>query len=109
MLLVPSTSTACGDSSPAVTVEDEEIKVLTDAMLLEAMLQDFTGQRKDSLAFVNYELLYKRHGINEEDLEEMRNRFSQTPELWSIAADSVESRLKLGRSNFDTLLNLGLN
>jgi hypothetical protein len=100
---------ACGDSNTQVTVDDKDVDLLVDAMLLEAALQDFSGAKRDSLSRVNYELLYERHGIDESDLEDLRHRFSQNPEKWAIAADSVANRLKRGRSDFDSLLNPELN
>jgi len=99
---------ACNDPNPQLELFEEEIKILTDVMLLEGVLQDFTGAQKDSLAKVNYDLLYDRHGISEEGLQELRQRFSEDPTLWSRAADSIEVRLKAGRADFETLLNAGL-
>ena len=100
---------ACDDPNPQQPLYDEDIRILTDVMLLEGVIQDFTGIAKDSLAKVNYDLLYDRHGISEGELQELRRRFSNDPTLWSRAADSIDARLKRGRTDFETLLNLELN
>jgi len=102
-------NSACNDPNPRLPLYEEEVNILTDAMLVESVLQDFTGIKKDSLAKLNYNVLYDRHGISEVELQEIRERYSNDPTLWSRAADSVEARLKRGRTDFETLLNPELN
>jgi len=109
VVLITISINACGDSSSPTSLEERDGRIFVDAMLVEAVLQDFTGAKKDSLAEVNYGVLYERHGIDETDLEDLRKRFSNDPTQWSRAADSVESRLKRGRADFESLLNAGLN
>lgn len=100
---------ACNDPNPQRPLYEEDIRVLTDVMLIEGVLQDFIGEEKDSLVGLNYDVLYDRHGITESDLQALRQRFSNDPTLWSRVADSVEVRLKAGRADFETLLNAELN
>ncbi|MFK8054637.1 MAG: DUF4296 domain-containing protein [Saprospiraceae bacterium] len=100
---------SCSDPNPQLPLHDEDIRILTDIMLLEGVLQDFAGEGKDSVANANYNIIYDRHGISEQDLQKLRKRYSDDPSLWSRTADSIEARLKRGRTDFETLLNPELN
>jgi len=66
MLLVLGLSTlvACNNPNPQLPLYEEEIHLLTDIMLIEVVIQDFSGPEKDSLAAVNYDLMYDRHGFS---------------------------------------------
>lgn len=100
---------ACNDPNPQLPLLEEEIRILTDVMLVEGVIQDFAGAKKDSIAMVNYDVLYDRHGISEVDLQQLRRKYSEDPTLWNRASDSIIARLKRGRTDFETLLNPELN
>ena len=100
---------SCNEPNPQSPLYEEDIQILTEVMLLEAVLQDFTGSNNDSLVEENYDVLYDRLGISEDELQALRKRFSNDPTLWRRATDSVEARLKAGRADFETLLNPELN
>jgi len=100
---------SCNEANPEMPLYEEDIRILTDVMLLEGVLQDFSGDEKDSLSVLNYNVLYDRYGITEQGLQELRQRYSEDPTLWTRSSDSVVARPKGARTDFETLLNLGLN
>ncbi len=101
---------ACGSSAQAeAKPEEEELEILTHALVIEAVLQDFSLVRKDSLAERYYAQLYDRFGISEAGLDELRRRYSQDPKLWVVAADTLNARIEAHRDSLGALLNVGVN
>ena len=79
---------ACNDPNPQSPLHEEDIQILTEVMMIEAVLHDFSGAKKDSLVGENYGVLYDRYGISESELQALRTRFSNEPTLWSQARRS---------------------
>lgn len=96
-------ASACNDPSPPYAVGEEDIDILAEAFLIEAVAQDFSGATRDSLTAVHYGQLYDRFGIDEAQLDALRRDLSGDPRKWQAATDSVEARLKRGRDDLDAL------
>ncbi len=98
---------ACGGPDDAAAPTEEEIQVLTQVMLLEGALQDYSGATRDSLAVLYYDQLYDRFGIDARWLDDMRDRFDRDVRLWEEATDSVDARLTRHRLDLGPLLHTG--
>ncbi len=105
-VLVLVATLACGEATPADEVEitNEELDVLTQVFLIEGALQDFTGIQRDTLAERYYIELYDKYGYDQQQLDAMRQRFSDNPVLWQAATDSVVARLEQARQDISRVL-----
>lgn len=100
---------ACGSPEPPPVPDERDLAVFAEVLLVEAILQDFTGPTKDSLAERYYGQLYDRFGTSAAGLDELRRRFSADPELWTALSDSVEARLDRVEADPSALINADLN
>lgn len=85
---------ACAPPPPPPPPTDAELSVIRESLLVEAMLQDFNGPRRQELAGTYYQQLFEKYGLDAEDLVVLRERFSRDPELWVVAADTTVAQLK---------------
>lgn len=69
------------------------VKVLADAHVAEAALQNIHGPRRDSLAALYYGQIFAIHGITKEDFEYTYDRMRQQPELLDEIYGEVMARL----------------
>ena len=99
---------ACNDPDPQRPLGADEVDAMTHLLLVEAALQDFSGMQRDTLARRYYDQLYDRFGLSLQELNSLRDRFSDDPTLWQRTADSLVARFDAGRGDIDTLLNLGV-
>ena len=97
-------SASCNDPNPQLPLYPEEIDIFTQIFLIESALQDFSGIQRDTLAIRYYNELYDAFGIDENQLNELRNKFSQDPTLWERLTDSTKARLENARSDIGKLL-----
>lgn len=108
LTLLMSVLWACGSQEIAPDPTDEEIEVITEALLLEGVLQDFSGNLRDSLSEVYYTELYDRYGIDADYLNDLRVRYSRNLVRWERLSDSVVVRLERYRGDPDSLLHGGI-
>ncbi len=69
------------------------IKVLADAHLAEAALQNYHGSKRDSLAILYYEQIFAIHGVRKEDFEYTYDQMRQQPEQLDEIYGEVMARL----------------
>ena len=100
---------ACGGGEVAPAPTEEELAIFTEIVLIEAVLQDYTGLTKDTLSERYYTRLYDRYGLDAQQLDGLRDRYNQDPRLWIGMADSVEARLNRAQADPSALLNRELN
>ncbi len=96
---------ACAGRGAVGEPTEEELRVFTQTMLIEAALQDFSGPTRDSLASVYYGQLYDAYGIDAAWLDGMRDRFDRDIHLWESATDSLERRFERHRGALLVLLD----
>lgn len=84
---------ACGGGEPPPPPPtEEEIAVMTEALIVEAVLTEFSGAQREELSRRYYGQLYDAHGVDDAYLLRMRERFSTHPALWIEAVDSSVAR-----------------
>ena len=84
---------ACGGGeAPPPPPTEEEIAVMTEALVVEAVLAEFSGQEREDLSRRYYGQLYDEYGIGDDYLLGMRERFAAHPALWIEAVDSSVAR-----------------
>ena len=96
---------ACGGGESAGAPTERELGIFTETILIEAVLQDFSGPTKDTLAARYYDQLYDRYGISDADLDALRRRYNDDVALWQAMTDTVEARLERSQADPAKLLN----
>jgi len=88
---------ACGKPKAELTIpEDQFIKILADAHIIESTLQTNYKQLKDSMTVVYYQQLYDIHGITEEKfLENIKTLESDAKLLADIYAKVMDELSKM--------------
>ena len=77
---------------------------MTEALVIEAVLQDLAGSERDGIAEEYYGQLYDKYGVEVGALSDLRARYSRHPELWVAAADSAVARIDRHRGDAMGLL-----
>ena len=96
---------ACQSAKSEAQPTEEEINILTEALYIEGVLQDFTAPLSDSLADRYYTELYDRYGIDGDYLDQLRDRYDDDIILWEIASDTISARLERLQYNDQPLFN----
>lgn len=76
---------ACAESGeqPLTISEDEMVKLLLDAHMVESALQDVSHGKRDSVKNTFYDHFYKIHEITEEDFVKNVEIMDKQPEMLS--------------------------
>ena len=98
---------ACGEAESSGAPTERELGIITETVLIEAILQDFSGPTKDTLAVRYYDQLYDRYGISAADLDDLRERYGRDVQLWHVMTDSVEARLQRSQADPSALFGAG--
>lgn len=88
---------SCNKEEPALPIpEDELVSVLVDVHLAEAALQDAYGAKKDSLAELYYNQIYRLHDIEEEAfnkaIKQLRNEPERVERLYERVLEELSIR-----------------
>lgn len=88
---------ACRPKSPELPIpRDQLVPVLVDVQLAEAILQNFYGQEKDSLAQLYYQKICSLHGVEKSKLDSTLVLLQQDPQrmqdVFSEVLDSLTVR-----------------
>ena len=101
---LPVLWTACGPPPPPPPPTEAELELMTRSLLVEALLQDFSGVKRTELSERYYRQLHLQLDAGPGDLEALRARYAESPELWVAASDSVVARLERHRTDPEALL-----
>lgn len=104
--LVLSLLLSCkGAAEETSQLPEEDLRLLTEALIIEANLQDIPGLQKDTLEKLWYGQLYDRFGTDEQGLNALRNKLSANPTLWARTMDTLSARLDRHRNSVDSLIS----
>lgn len=103
-VILIGSSWSCSDPNPQQPLYEEEINIMTQVFLIESVLQDFSGIQRDTLAIRYYNQLYDQFGIDEDRLNDLRNRYNEDPTLWQRLTDSTVARFESARTDVGKVL-----
>lgn len=82
-----------------IEVSQDNVDLLSDLLIVEGVLQDFTGDSRDSAVAFYYREVYNKYRLNPNELDSIRKEMRQNPKLLERTMDSVIVRLTRIREN----------
>jgi len=95
---------ACSDEEVVTPLVEEEVQIFTEMLIIESLLQDFSGPQRDTIAARYYEQLYDRFGIDASTVGALRDDYSRHPERWIRTMDTVAARIERNRTDLKPLV-----
>lgn len=82
-----------GDLKNLPIPKEKLVIVISDAYIVEAAIQNYTQDIKDSLSDYYYAQLYEIHGITKEDYQKSLNIVKQYPEVLDSLYQNISDHL----------------